>query len=57
MDPLGPPPPVLQMLIFGYAATMELKHVSIAVLDFDNTQETRELVSRFTGSRYFDVRE
>ncbi len=48
-------PPLLQMLIFGYAATMEIKHVRMAVLDFDNTQESRELISRFSGSRYFDL--
>src|ERR1035437_1619538 len=48
-------PPLLQMLIFGYAATMELRHVSVAVLDLDNTQESRELVFHFSASRYFRV--
>ena len=48
-------PPLIQMVIFGYAATMEIKHVSLAVLDLDNTQESRELVSHFSASRYFDI--
>ena len=48
-------PPIIQMMIFGYAATLEVKHVSLAVLDLDNTQESRELVSRFSGSRYFTL--
>lgn len=48
-------PPLIQMVIFGYAATMEIKHVSVAVLDLDNTQESRELVSHFSASRYFSV--
>lgn len=48
-------PPLIQMMIFGYAATMEIKHVSMAVLDHDNTQESRELISRFSASRYFSV--
>ena len=48
-------PPIIQMLVFGYAATLEVKHVALAVLDLDNTQESRELVSRFTASRYFDL--
>lgn len=48
-------PPVLQMLIFGYAATFEVYHVSTAVLDRDQTQESRELISRFTASDRFDI--
>ena len=43
------------MLVFGYAATLDVKHVSLAVLDLDNTQESRELVSHFSASRYFDI--
>ena len=48
-------PALIQMFVFGYAATMEIKHVSLAVLDQDNTQESRELVSHFSASRYFHV--
>jgi ABC-2 type transport system permease protein len=43
------------MLIFGYAATFEIHHVSTVVLDLDHSQESRELISRFTSSPYFDV--
>ena len=49
-------PPVVQMLIFGYAATLDIRHVPTAVLDLDNTQESRDLISRFAASQYFDVR-
>ena len=49
-------PPVIQMLIFGYAATLEIRHVPTAVLDFDNSQASRDLISRFAASPYFDVR-
>lgn len=48
-------PPLIQLLVFGYAATFEIQHVPTAVLDRDQTQESRELVSRFTSSPYFDV--
>ena len=48
-------PALIQMFVFGYAATMEIKHVSLAVLDRDNTQESHELVSHFSASRYFHV--
>ncbi len=50
-------PPIIQMLIFGYAATFEIHHVSTAVVDLDNSQASRELISRFTSSPYFEVRE
>jgi len=48
-------PPIIQMLVFGYAATFEVYHVPTVVLDLDHSQESRELVSRFSSSPYFDV--
>ncbi|HVN24916.1 MAG TPA: ABC transporter permease [Syntrophorhabdales bacterium] len=50
-------PPMLQMLIFGYAATLEIKHMPTAVVDYDNTQASRDLISRFAASHYFQVRQ
>jgi ABC-2 type transport system permease protein len=48
-------PPIIQMLIFGYAATFEIHHVATVVLDLDHSQESRDVISRFTSSPYFDV--
>jgi drug efflux transport system permease protein len=48
-------PPIIQMLVFGYAATFEIHHVATVVLDLDHSQESRELISRFSSSPYFDV--
>jgi len=48
-------PPIIQMLVFGYAATFEIHHVPTVVLDLDHSQESRELISRFSSSAYFDV--
>ena len=48
-------PPIVQMLVFGYAATFEIHHVPTVVLDLDQSQQSRDLVSRFTSSPYFDV--
>jgi len=50
-------PPIIQMMVFGYAATYEIHHVPTVVLDLDHSQESRELVSRFTSSPYFDVQQ
>ena len=49
-------PPIIQMMVFGYAATLEVKHVQFAVLDHDNTQESREFIAGLSASRYFDLR-
>ena len=48
-------PPIIQMMVFGYAANYEIHQVPTVVLDLDHSQESRELVSRFTSSPYFDV--
>jgi ABC-2 type transport system permease protein len=48
-------PPIVQMLIFGYAATYEIRHVSTIVVDYDHSQESRDFISRFTSSPYFEV--
>ena len=48
-------PPILQMLVFGYAANFDIRNVSTAIVDLDHSQQSRELVSRFTSSPYFNV--
>ncbi len=48
-------PTVVQMLLFGYAATYEVYHVSTVVLDLDHSEESRDLISRFSFSGRFDV--
>ena len=48
-------PPIIQMMVFGYAANYEIRHVPTVVLDLDHSQESRDLISRFTSSPYFDV--
>jgi ABC-2 type transport system permease protein len=48
-------PTILQMVVFGYAATFEVFHVSTAALDLDHTQESRDLLSRFAFTGRFDT--
>lgn len=47
--------PIIQVLVFGYAVTTDVKHVATAVYDLDNSVASRELVARFVESGYFDV--
>ncbi|MFA6148636.1 MAG: ABC transporter permease [bacterium] len=52
---LGIAIPVVLLLLFGYVLTLDVDRVSLAVWDRSRTPESRELVSRFEGSRYFQV--
>jgi ABC-2 type transport system permease protein len=47
--------PVVQLLLLGYAATTDVKHLSTAVLDQDRTPRSRELVEAYRASNYFDI--
>jgi ABC-2 type transport system permease protein len=46
-------PPILQSLIFGYAATYDLNDVPYAVLDRDRSAASRQLLAGLDGSRVF----
>jgi ABC-2 type transport system permease protein len=48
--------PMLLLLLFGYALTLDVDNVPMIVWDQSNTPESRELISRFDGSPYFAVR-
>jgi ABC-2 type transport system permease protein len=47
--------PVIQLIVFGYAVTTDVKRAPTAVYDLDRSVASRELVSRFAGSKYFTV--
>lgn len=47
--------PVLQVLVFGYAVTLDVEHIRTAIYDLDNSVASREFVARFERSGYFDV--
>ena len=45
--------PIMQLLIFSNAVTMEVKNIDTAVLDRSQSVESRELLSRFENSTRF----
>lgn len=47
--------PIVQLFVFGYAVTTDVKHIATAVYDLDNSIASRDLLSRFVGSGYFDI--
>jgi drug efflux transport system permease protein len=46
-------PPLIQLMVFGYAATFDLNHVPVAIYNHDRSQASRDLVARFLGSPAF----
>lgn len=46
-------PPILQLMIFSLAATLDVKNVPIAILNRDNGAESYELLQRFHGAPTF----
>ena len=48
-------PPVIQLLVFGFAVNLDVDHARIAWMDMDGTPLSRDLRARFEGSHRFDV--
>ncbi|WP_460557736.1 ABC transporter permease [Ferruginibacter profundus] len=47
--------PVVQIVIFGFALTNEVKNAKIAVLDNSKDAATTSLIAQFSASRYFEI--
>jgi len=47
--------PIVQLLLFGYAVTTDVRHAATFVVDRDHTSVSRELVATLTASGYFRV--
>ena len=50
-------PPLLQLILFGYAVNLDVEHARMAWIDMDHTPESREFRAVFDGSRYFQIAE
>jgi ABC-2 type transport system permease protein len=48
--------PMLMLLMFGYALTLDVDQVPLVVWDQSGTPASRELLTQFTGSHYFAFR-
>ncbi len=49
--------PILQSIILGYAANLDLNNVNISVYNQDKSKLSRDYVERFTESGYFTVKD
>ena len=48
--------PAMLMLLFGYGLSLDVEDIPFAIVDYDNTQLSRDYASRYTSSRYFDFK-
>ena len=48
-------PPMVQLIVFGFAVNLDVDHARIAWMDMDRTPQSRSLRDRFTGSGRFDI--
>jgi len=48
-------PPIFQLIVFGYAANLDVKHIRTAIRDLDQSVDSRDLIARFGSSKYFDI--
>jgi len=47
--------PVVQIIMFGYAVNTDVKHITTAIYDLDNSATSRELTAQLVRSGYFDI--
>jgi len=47
--------PIVQLMLFGYVVSTDVKHLSMAVIDHDKSAASRRLISGFSNAGYFDV--
>jgi len=47
--------PLLMIMLFGYALTLDVDRIPMVVYDSSRTPESRELIDAFRGSRYFMI--
>lgn len=48
--------PVLQLIFLGFAASLDVKNISMVLCDLDKSAESRALINSFTNSGYFTLR-
>jgi ABC-2 type transport system permease protein len=47
--------PVIQLLMYGYAATFDIENIRTVVYDSDRSADSREYLRRYFNSRYFQL--
>lgn len=48
-------PPLIELLLFGYAATFDVRHAEVAVVNHDTTQVSRELIASIRATGHYTM--
>jgi len=48
-------PPIIQLIVFGYAVNMDVQNIQTAVVDYDNSVYSREFTAHLASNKYFDI--
>lgn len=48
--------PLIQIIIFGYVLTTEVKHIPLMIVDGSNSSYSRELIDKFSHTEYFNLK-
>ncbi len=49
--------PIILLLLYGYALTFDIKHVTIAIYDQERSQLSEEFINQFRGNEYFELQD
>lgn len=49
-------PPLLQLIVFGYAVNLDVKNVRTAIIDYDRTPASRDFAALIRSNGYFIVK-
>ena len=49
-------PPLIQLFVFGYAATFDVRHADVAVVNYDAGQQSRELLAAIVATGHYSLR-
>lgn len=47
--------PLIQLILLPYAATYEMKNITLSIVDHDHSEYSRKLINKFTSSGYFQL--
>lgn len=47
--------PFIQLILLGFAADFEVKNLNLHIVDNDQSDYSRSLISKFSASRYFNI--
>ncbi|MBN2409913.1 MAG: ABC transporter permease, partial [Candidatus Aminicenantes bacterium] len=48
--------PAFLLIMYGYALNFDVKHLSLAILDLEKSQHSRDFLDRFLNTEYFDLK-